>query len=81
MMTFCMPIDFVYKCACLQGSHRSGKTTFPKKSGKSEYNLMLVRKIQNLANGQGKMEQYSKKFIFHLRLWQSSLMYEKFLFG
>ena len=26
MMTFCMPIDFVYKCACLQGSHRSGKS-------------------------------------------------------
>ena len=57
-----------------------GKTTFPKKSGKSEDNLILVRKIQNLANGQGKMEQDSKNFRLHLHLWQPSTMYE-FLFG
>ena len=40
-----------------QGSHRSGKTTFLKKSGNGQENLILVRKIQNLAKGQEKVRK------------------------
>ena len=64
-----------------QGSHRSGKSQDKRLFLKSQENLILVRTIQNLANGQEKMEQDSKNFRLHLWLWQPSVMYEQFLIG